>query len=178
MVSLTLAIGTPSFCALTRSISTNTCGVLAVKGENTCVSPGALRAAATSSSVAAASSSGPRPWRSWMRMVKPPPVPMPGTAGGGMTMMNAPSIADSRLRKSAVITVADSPFFRRTSGSSNTGNRAAALPAWVRVAPEKPAKAATRTMPGVSSAIFSISRTISVVRASDAAPGNCAETMT
>ena len=51
MVSLTLAIGTPSFCALTRSISTNSCGVLAVKGENTCVSPGALRAAATSSSV-------------------------------------------------------------------------------------------------------------------------------
>src|SRR6266404_2410881 len=46
MVSLTFAIGTPSFCALTRSISTNSCGVLAVKGENTCVSPGALRAAA------------------------------------------------------------------------------------------------------------------------------------
>ncbi len=51
MVSLTLAIGTPSFCALTRSMSTKSCGVLAVKGENTCVSPGALRAAPTSSSV-------------------------------------------------------------------------------------------------------------------------------
>ena len=37
-------------------------------------------------------------------MVKPPPVPMPGTGGGGMTMMKAPSIADRRLRKSAVIT--------------------------------------------------------------------------
>jgi len=46
------------------------------------------------------------------------------------------------------------------------------------VAPEKPANAATRMMPGVSSAIFSISRTISVVRASDAAPGNCTDTMT
>ena len=111
-------------------------------------------------------------------MVKPPPVPMPGTAGGGMTMMNAPCSADSRLRKSLAIAFADSPFLWRSSGSSNTGNKAAALPAWVRVAPEKPAKAATRMMPGVSSAIFSTSRTISVVRASDAAPGNCTEMMT
>ena len=95
-----------------------------------------------------------------------------------MTIIKAPSIADSRLRNSPVIAVAVSPFFRRASGSSNTGNRAAALPAWVRVAPEKPANAATRMMPGVSSAICSIWRTISVVRASEAAPGNCAETMT
>jgi hypothetical protein len=71
-----------------------------------------------------------------------------------------------------------SPFFSRTSGSSNTGNKAAALLAWVRVAPDSPAKAATRTMPGVSSAVASIRRTISVVRASDAAPGSCAEMMT
>src|SRR3981189_2502762 len=63
MVSVTFWIGTPSFCALMRSISTNTCGVLAVKGENTEVRPGALRAAATSSSVAAAKASEPRPLR-------------------------------------------------------------------------------------------------------------------
>ena len=111
-------------------------------------------------------------------MVKPPPVPMPGTAGGGITMMKAPWILRSRWRRLLVMTAAVSPFFRRTSGSSNTGNSAAALPAWVRVAPEKPAKAATRTMPGVSSAMRSISRTTSVVRASDAEPGNCAEIMT
>ncbi len=111
-------------------------------------------------------------------MAKPPPVPMPGTAGGGMTMMKALWIADSRLRSSAVMAVAVSPFFSRTSGSSNTGNSAAALPAWVRVAPEKPAKAATRMMPGVSSAIRSISRTTWVVRSSEAAPGNCTDTMT
>ena len=73
---------------------------------------------------------------------------------------------------------ADSPFFSRASGSSNTGNSAAALPACVRVAPEKPANAATRMMPGISSAMRSISRTISVVRASEAAPGNCTEMMT
>ncbi|MGY3371059.1 hypothetical protein ACVWZL_008184 [Bradyrhizobium sp. GM2.4] len=86
------AMGTPSFCALVRSMSTKSCGVLAENGENTegASSEGDLRAAATSSSVAAASISGPRPWRSWMRMVKPPPVPMPGTAGGGITMMKAP----------------------------------------------------------------------------------------
>src|ERR1700736_6594884 len=89
MVSLTFAIGTPSFCALTRSISTKSCGVFAVKGENTCVSPGALRAAATSSSLAAANSSGPRPWRSWTRIVKPPPVPIPGTGGGGEPLLQA-----------------------------------------------------------------------------------------
>ena len=172
------AMGTPSFCALTRSMSTKTCGVFAVNGENTEVRFGDLRAAATSSSVAADNSSGPRPWRSWMRMVKPPPVPMPGTAGGGITMMKAPWIADRRLRSSAVIAVADNPFFRRTSGSSKTGNSAAALPACVRVAPEKPAKAATRTMPGVPNAMRSISRTTSVVRASDAAPGSCADMMT
>ena len=95
-----------------------------------------------------------------------------------MTMMKAPWMLDSRLRRSFVIACAVSPFLWRTSGSSNTGNNAAALLACVRVAPEKPAKAATRMMPGVSSAIRSISRTISVVRASDAAPGNCTETMT
>ena len=111
-------------------------------------------------------------------MVKPPPVPMPGIEGGGITMMKAPSRAESRFRSSPVIAAADNPFFRRTSGSSNTGNSAAALLAWVRVAPDSPANTATRTMPGVSSAIFSISRTISVVRASEAAPGNCTETMT
>jgi hypothetical protein len=55
------AMGTPSFCALTRSMSTNNCGVLALKGENTEVRFGDLRAAATSSSVAAANNSGPRP---------------------------------------------------------------------------------------------------------------------
>ena len=93
-------------------------------------------------------------------------------------MMKAPWIAVRRLRSSLVIAAADNPFFRRTSGSSNTGNSAAALPACVRVAPEKPANTATRTMPGVSSAILSISRTTSVVRASEAAPGNCAEMMT
>ncbi|MGY3371058.1 hypothetical protein ACVWZL_008183 [Bradyrhizobium sp. GM2.4] len=73
---------------------------------------------------------------------------------------------------------ADNPFLIRASGSSNTGKSAAALPACVRVAPEKPAKAATRMIPGVSSAIRSISRTTSVVRASEAAPGNCTEMMT
>jgi hypothetical protein len=49
------------------------------------------------------------------------------------------------------------PFLWRSSGSSNTGNSAAALLACVRVAPENPANAATRMMPGVSSAIRSIS---------------------
>ena len=111
-------------------------------------------------------------------MVKPPPVPMPGTAGGGITMMKAPWIAARRLRSSTVMAFADNPFFIRASGSSNTGNSAAALPAWVRVAPEKPAKAATRMMPGVSKEMRSISRTTSVVRASEAAPGNCTEMMT
>jgi hypothetical protein len=111
-------------------------------------------------------------------MVKPPPVPMPGIGGGGMTMINAPSMGASRLRKSLVMTAAVNPFFNRTSGSSNTGNSAAALLAWVRVAPDRPAKAATRMMPGVSRAILSICRTIAVVRASDAAPGSWADTMT
>ena len=111
-------------------------------------------------------------------MVKPPPVPMPGIGGGGITMMNAPSIAASRLRRSAVITCAFRPFLRRASGSSNTGNSAAELLAWVRVAPDRPAKTAIWEMPGVSSAMLSILRTISVVRASEAAPGNCAEMMT
>jgi hypothetical protein len=73
---------------------------------------------------------------------------------------------------------ADNPFFSRVSGSSNTGNSAPVLRACVRVAPEKPAKAPKRTIPGVSSALRSISRTTAVVRASDAAPGNCAEMMT
>ena len=76
------------------------------------------------------------------------------------------------------IAPAESPFLCRSAGSSNTGNSAAALLACVRVAPEKPANAATRMMPGVSNAMRSISRTISVVRASEAAPGNCTETMT
>ena len=111
-------------------------------------------------------------------MVKPPPVPMPGIGGGGITMMKAPSMADSRLRRSAVITRAFSPFLRRTSGSSNTGNNAAELLACVRVAPDRPAKTAICEIPGVSSAMPSILRTISVVRASEAAPGNCADMIT
>jgi hypothetical protein len=103
---------------------------------------------------------------------------MPGIGGGGMTMMNAPSMVNSRLRRSAVITCALSPFLRRTSGSSNTGNSAAELLAWVRVAPDSPAKTAMCEIPGVSSAMASILRTISVVRASEAAPGNCADMIT
>ncbi len=63
-------------------------------------------------------------------MVKPPPVPIPGIGGGGMTMMNAPWIAESRLRRSLVMTAAVRPFLSLTSGSSNTGNSAAALLAW------------------------------------------------
>ena len=59
-------------------------------------------------------------------------------------------------RSRAVIAAALRPFAWRTSGSSNTGKSAAALPACVRVAPEKPANAATRMTPGVSSAVFSI----------------------
>ncbi len=111
-------------------------------------------------------------------MVKPPPVPMPGIEGGGITMIKAPSSEERRLRSSPVIFAAVKPCFKRTAGSSNTGNSAAELLAWVRVAPDSPANAATRMMPGVSSAILSISRTISVVRTSEAAPGNCTETMT
>ena len=65
------------------------------------------------------------------------------------------------------------PPARRTPGTAPPQ-----LLAWVRVAPDRPATTATRMMPGVSSAMFSISRTISVVRASEAAPGNCAEMMT
>jgi hypothetical protein len=90
MVSVMFWIGTPSFCALIRSISTKTCSVFAENGENTEVNPGVWRAAMSSSSVVAASSSGPRPCRSWMRMVKPPPVPIPGISGGGITMTKAP----------------------------------------------------------------------------------------
>ena len=43
-------------------------------------------------------------------MVKPPPVPMPGIGGGGITMMNAPSMAESRLRRSAVTTLCAQPL--------------------------------------------------------------------
>ncbi len=93
-------------------------------------------------------------------------------------MMKAPWIADRRLRSSLVIKVALWPFLARTSGSSNTGNSAAALLACVRVAPEKPANDGTRTTPGTSSAMRSISRTTSVVRVSDAAPGSCTDTIT
>src|ERR1700761_6711662 len=170
-------IGTPSFCALVRSMSTNSCGVLAENGENTvgASSVGDLRAAATSSSVPPASSSGPRPWRSWMRMVKPPPVPMPGIGGGGITMMNAPSIADSRLRRSAVIPWAFRPFLRRNSGSSNTGNSAAELLAWVRVAPDRPANTAICEIPGVSSAMLSILRTNVALRRGDEQPAGTAD---
>src|SRR4029079_11931366 len=92
-------MGTPSFCALTWSMSTKTCGVLAENGENTvgARSSGDLRAAATSSSVAAASSSGPRPCRSWMRMVKPPPVPVPLRTRGALG--ETPAGADARNRR-------------------------------------------------------------------------------
>src|SRR6266404_2685801 len=60
-------------------------------------------------------------------MLKPPPVPMPGIGGGGMTMIKASSMLESRLRNSAVMTSAVSPFLARTSGSSNTGNSAGQL---------------------------------------------------
>ena len=43
-------------------------------------------------------------------MVKPPPVPMPGTAGGGMTMMKAPWMLASRPRRLLAIAPADSPL--------------------------------------------------------------------
>ncbi len=75
-------------------------------------------------------------------MAKPPPVPMPRhRRRRNDDDERALRCADSRLRKSAVIAFAVSPFLSRASGSSNTGNSAAALLAWVRVAPEKPAKA-------------------------------------
>jgi len=53
------------------------------EGENTEVEPGALRAADNKLvSGRRQASSGRGPDRAWMRIVKPPPVTIHGTAGG------------------------------------------------------------------------------------------------
>jgi hypothetical protein len=74
-----------------------------------------LRAALTISSVAAASTSVPRPARSSSRIAKPPPFPIPGTEGGGSTSRTASSIALRRVRRSAVIRSAVSLWGSRSS---------------------------------------------------------------
>jgi len=102
------------------------------------VRPGALRAAATSIvKLAAASKLGATALTvSWMRIVKPPPVPYTRhRRRRNMTMMiRSLNSADSRCAQLARDrSPQTAPSSERTSGSSRTPvNKAAALPACVR----------------------------------------------
>jgi len=110
-------------------------------------------------------------------MVKRQPVPMPGTGGGGMTMMKATSIEDrGACAKSAVITAADKPFFRPiTSGLLEHRNRAAHYPPGVGSPPEKRRSRRRNDARGIQPpSPYRLEDDIRGAR-SDAAPGNCAD---
>ena len=64
-------------------------GVEVLNNVNTWVRPGVWLALATTALVTRDNASEPRPARSCTYILKPPPVPMPGTEGGGITRMKA-----------------------------------------------------------------------------------------
>ena len=76
-------------------------------------------------------------------MVKPPPMPRPGTGGGGMAMMKAPWIADGRLRRSAVMAVAVNPFFAAPRGLLEHREERRRIPGLRAGRAREPANAAT-----------------------------------
>ncbi len=82
MASKILVTGTFSICALSRSTSTNTCGVAAAKVVKTLVMPGVRLASATNSCVTRAKSLAGMPIVSCRRMEKPAAAPTPRTGGG------------------------------------------------------------------------------------------------
>jgi hypothetical protein len=63
--------------------------------------PGVRLALATKPPTACSSARGPRPARSSTYILKPPPVPMPGTEGGWMTRVEASRIACICRRRSS-----------------------------------------------------------------------------
>ena len=100
MASKMAVTGTRSICALSRSTSTNTCGVAAWKVVKTLAMPGVRLASATNSCVMRAKSDGSMPTVSCSRIEKPAAAPMPRTGGGMNTSVCASSICASPARMS------------------------------------------------------------------------------
>ena len=170
-MSKTLAIGTSSLFALTRSTSAKICGVEARNGENTAVSSGSWWAASTSAVVASCSAPMPRPPRSCTSTLKPPAVPRPRTGGGAITKMSASVIWFSSCCSVVRSSSAVGPCVRSSNGSCTT-KIAPALALLARVAPEKPANATACRTPGVWRITSLAWRTTSSVRSSDAPSGS------
>ena len=105
--------------------------------------------------------------------MKPPLVPIPGTAGGGTASTNASSMPCRRWIISAMMREAVCPFGRRSSNGLNGVKMTAALAALVNVAPLKPGIATTLPTPGTSFTSRSAFFTTASVRSSVAPSGSC-----
>ena len=83
----------------------------------------------------------------------PPPLPSPRTGGGGMTTMRASGISrECRPAARRRCLRRRCPPSTRSSNGASTGNIAAELLAFTRVAPENPAKLTTPVTPGTPNA--------------------------
>ena len=113
------------------------------------------------------------PPRSSTCSLKPPALPIPGTGGGGTAMMKASCTAWSR--PNSALTSAgpdcDGPAFSRSSKGPKRANTTAAFEAFVKVAPEKPAKATAFVTPGVLRMMSVAFWSAASVRESDAPSG-------
>jgi hypothetical protein len=141
MASKIFVTGTLSICALSRSTSTNTCGVAAAKVVNTLAMLGVRLASATNSWVMRASSAGGMPRVSCSRIEKPAAAPTPRTGGGMNTRIWASSICASLTLRDWAILSTVSPLRCRSSKSSRTMNSVPALVAAEKVAALRPLKA-------------------------------------
>jgi hypothetical protein len=178
MASKMVVTGTFSICALSRSTSTNTCGVAAAKVVNTLAMPGVRLASATNSWVTRASSDAGMPRVSCSRMEKPAAAPAPRTGGGMNTRVCASSICAASLPLSdwAILSTL-SPRRCRSSKSSSTMNSSPALVAAEKVAALRPVKAFEFATPGSARRMSVALRTTASVRCSEAPGGSCSEMM-
>ena len=119
---------------------------------------------------ACSSARGPRPARSWTYSLNPPPVPMPGTEGGGITSTKASRSACIWARRSFKMLAVVSPTFTRSSNGFKVTKMTPELGAFVKVAPSKPANVTACATPGRDSRISDALRTTRSVR-SRLAPG-------
>ena len=150
---------------------------MALNGVKAPVTEGSLDASSTMPRAAACKACGPRPPVSRSISLKPPPVPMPRTEGGGITITRAALMGASLARMAPSMAGPSRPSLARAPKSLNMVKMTAVLGADVNVAPSVPTKAAVWATPGWLIRRAVASCTTSLVRARVEPAGSWIETM-
>ncbi len=162
----------PSALALARSTWASSCGTPARNPVKVAASSGRWRAASMILRAVSSSSWSEPPATLCSSNWNPPPELMPRIGGGGNTTMEASWMLLRRARRRPRIAPAwSSADFRFDQGVSR-GKREATFGPLTPVMKLRPPMATTVSTPGVSSRIFSISRTTASVRSTEAASGS------